>query len=571
MPAIAALSIVVGETGAVGNAEANGDTRSLNIYHTHSKETAVITFKRNGVFDRDGLEKLNWLLRDWRFDEPTSMDPRLFDIVWEVYREVGSQEPIHVVSAYRAPETNAMLRRRSRAVAKHSQHMLGKAMDFYLPDASMAKVREVGLRLQRGGVGYYPNAYNPFVHLDAGSVRHWPRMSRDQLARLFPDGKTVHIPIDGKPMPGYEEAAAEVVANGGTVFAYAGNADGEEGSTRVVTARKGKSFFAALFGLGGEDEDEETAQPVRGRGRGPSRPSTQVAAYAPATAEDDRYVAVNFGRTDREPARPAPLFGRRQPDAPPAPAPVQVASLGPMGPAGAAVIEPPPAPAPVAPPAPRSADVPLPASRPVALAALEAPAASAPGQPQMVWQAGPTGAPSAVEPRIVNLPLPLARPADLGPATAPVYANVPLPPARPVALASLEPMLPATLPVGMPNTTRAAAEAHAHGAASARSPEPSRAEAPADEPENTAALDRDGLQALFASSSLGGKHPAAPRPASVSTAKAKIAPKEIPGAAAKPVTTVAMRFERGPGELSADRFSGPAVKAVPLARFSPAH
>ena len=188
---------------------------TIDVYHTHTKELVSITYKRNGSFDAAALEKLNWVLRDWRRDEPTRMDPRLFDIVWEVRREVGSEEPLQIVSAYRAPETNAMLRHRSRAVAKHSQHMEGKAMDFYLPDVSMAKVREIALRLQRGGVGYYPTSYNPFVHLDAGSVRHWPRMTRDQLARVFPDGKTVHIPTDGKPMERYDEALAEIEATGG--------------------------------------------------------------------------------------------------------------------------------------------------------------------------------------------------------------------------------------------------------------------------------------------------------------------------------------------------------------------
>ncbi len=258
---VAAAALIAG-TRAGGDLVANGDTRTLEIYHAHTQESVRITFKRNGQFDRDALEKLNWALRDWRRDEPTSMDPRLFDIVWEVHRSVGSEEPVHVVSAYRSPETNAMLRRRSSAVAKHSQHTRGKAMDFYLPDVSMQKVRDIALRLQRGGVGYYPTAYNPFVHLDAGSVRHWPRMNRDQLARVFPDGKTVHVPTDGKPMARYDEAYAEVVANGGTVFGASSYADAGE---TAPAATKSKGFFAWLFG-GNEDEDEEVAKP-RGRSR----------------------------------------------------------------------------------------------------------------------------------------------------------------------------------------------------------------------------------------------------------------------------------------------------------------
>ena len=100
---------------------------------TTPSESLTITFRRNGQYDPRALEQLNWFLRDWRLDEPTQMDPRLFDTLWEVHREVGSSEAIHVNSAYRSPHTNAMLRRRSSAVAKNSQHMRGKAMDFYLP------------------------------------------------------------------------------------------------------------------------------------------------------------------------------------------------------------------------------------------------------------------------------------------------------------------------------------------------------------------------------------------------------------------------------------------------------
>ena len=94
------------------NAVANGDTRTLNLFHTHTKESISVTFKVNGSYDQGGLERLNHFLRDWRNDDKTRMDPRLFDVVWETYRESGSREPIHIVSAYRSPQTNAMLRRR---------------------------------------------------------------------------------------------------------------------------------------------------------------------------------------------------------------------------------------------------------------------------------------------------------------------------------------------------------------------------------------------------------------------------------------------------------------------------
>ncbi len=87
-------------------------------------------------------------------------------------------------------------------------HIQGKAMDFAIPDVSLAKLRVIGLKMQEGGVGFYPTSGSPFVHMDTGNVRHWPRMSRQQLVSVFPDGKTLDIPTDGKPLPGYEQALA---------------------------------------------------------------------------------------------------------------------------------------------------------------------------------------------------------------------------------------------------------------------------------------------------------------------------------------------------------------------------
>ncbi len=103
-----------------------------------------VTFKRNGRYDEEGLKKLNHFLRDWRNDDQTRMDPQLFDILWEVTREVGTDEPIRIVSSYRSPATNAMLRRRSRGVAQFSQHTLGKAIDFNIAGVSVEELRVAG-------------------------------------------------------------------------------------------------------------------------------------------------------------------------------------------------------------------------------------------------------------------------------------------------------------------------------------------------------------------------------------------------------------------------------------------
>ena len=248
--------------GETENAVANGDTRTIQLYHVHTKESISATYLVNGSYDQAVLDKLNWFLRDWRRDEPTKMDPRLFDTIWEVYRESGSRQPIEVMSAYRSPETNAMLRRRTRGVAEHSQHILGKAMDQHYFDVPMSKIREIAMRLQRGGVGFYPTAGTPFVHMDVGGVRHWPRMSYDQLARLFPDGKTVHIPSNGQPLPGYEEARAELEARG-------------DGSYPTATEVKSKGFFAWLFGSSDDEQEDASMSRDDGRGRGAPAPQQQ--------------------------------------------------------------------------------------------------------------------------------------------------------------------------------------------------------------------------------------------------------------------------------------------------------
>jgi uncharacterized protein YcbK (DUF882 family) len=240
---LTSLLLLVG-AGSVHDATALNETRTLSFHHTHSEEDITVTFKRDGRYDEEALKQLNHYLRDWRSQEQTTMDRRLFDILWEVYRDVDGKKPIHIISSYRSPATNAMLRRRSSGVARFSQHMLGHAMDFFIPDVPLEQIRYAGLRLQRGGVGFYPTSGSPFVHLDTGSIRHWPRMTHDQLARVFPDGRTVHLPSDGNPLKGYELARTDIEKR----------ANGDDASTKSKP-----SLFAALFRSKSTDEDDESA------------------------------------------------------------------------------------------------------------------------------------------------------------------------------------------------------------------------------------------------------------------------------------------------------------------------
>src|SRR4029078_10253639 len=202
--------LLLGGAGSVHDATALNETRTLSFHHTHSDEDLTVTFKRDGRYDEEALKKINHFLRDWRTQDSTMMDRHLFDILWEVYRDVDGKKPIQIISSYRSPSTNAMLRRRSSGVARHSQHMLGHAMDFFIPEVPLEQIRAAGLRLQRGGVGFYPTSGSPFVHLDTGSVRLSARLTHHPPLRVFPDGRTVHVPTDGVPLKGYELARADI-------------------------------------------------------------------------------------------------------------------------------------------------------------------------------------------------------------------------------------------------------------------------------------------------------------------------------------------------------------------------
>jgi len=303
---IAALFLLAAND-ALQNAVAEGDTRTLSFHHLHTGENITVTYKRDGRYDEAALKKLDWFMRDWRRNEEVQMDPHLYDLLWEVEREVGATAPIDVVCGYRSPQTNAMLRERSTGVAQFSEHTHGQAIDFYIPGVPLAKIREVGLWLQRGGVGFYPTSGSPFVHLDTGSIRHWPRIARSTLQKIFPDGRTVHIPTDGKPMPGYKLALQEVERHGNVPSemsletareAQVISASDEEYAMQIVP-KKG-TMVARLFG-----KDEDYATPATGgpaltavASLNPPQPKPTVVASLtpPKTAPVERAVPLPAAR-----------------------------------------------------------------------------------------------------------------------------------------------------------------------------------------------------------------------------------------------------------------------------------
>ena len=204
-------------------ASASGETRTISMFNIHTKEAITVTFKRDGKYDLGALKQFNHFMRDWRKDESREMDPDLIDLIWTLHKELGSQEPVELICGYRTASTNESLRRRGGGQAKASQHILGKAADLVFPDVPLKTLRNSALVQEWGGVGYYPTSGVPFVHVDTGRVRMWPRIPRLELAALFPSGHTQYLPIDGKPITSqdYKLAMAKGIPGRSTLLASA--------------------------------------------------------------------------------------------------------------------------------------------------------------------------------------------------------------------------------------------------------------------------------------------------------------------------------------------------------------
>jgi uncharacterized protein YcbK (DUF882 family) len=149
------------------------DSRELSFYHTHTGKRLSVVYWQDGDYVESALEDVNGFLSDFRTGDVVDIDPELLDIIYDVRESLGSDGTYQVISAYRSPKTNEMLRGRSASsgVAKKSQHLLGKAIDIRLEGTKTAELRDAAIRLQRGGVGYYEAS--DFVHMDTGRVRRW--------------------------------------------------------------------------------------------------------------------------------------------------------------------------------------------------------------------------------------------------------------------------------------------------------------------------------------------------------------------------------------------------------------
>jgi len=145
--------------------------RSLSFYSPKIKEHLAVTYYDNGRYVRSALKEVNRHFRDHYCGRVHVIDPKLLDYLYSIRLELGITQPFSILSAYRTPATNNMLRKHSRKVAKHSYHVYGKAVDIRVPGIATSKLRRTAYRLRLGGVGYYQR--ERFVHIDTGQFRAW--------------------------------------------------------------------------------------------------------------------------------------------------------------------------------------------------------------------------------------------------------------------------------------------------------------------------------------------------------------------------------------------------------------
>lgn len=145
--------------------------RALSLYNIHNQERIEIEYCSDGEYVPDALTAIGRILRDPLNGEVKPIDPKLLDLLFVLQAKVGSTDPFTIICGYRSPQTNATLRARSRAVAEHSLHMEGKAVDIRLSGVPLRTLYKAALELKAGGVGYYPKS--DFIHVDVGPVRTW--------------------------------------------------------------------------------------------------------------------------------------------------------------------------------------------------------------------------------------------------------------------------------------------------------------------------------------------------------------------------------------------------------------
>ena len=171
--AFAATAIVASPTysNAAGFLRGGGDIRRIRMYSGRTGERIDMVYWVDGKYIKDAVKEINHFMRDWRTDQTKDMDLRTIDIMAAAHNLLDVNEPYMLLSGYRSPKTNAMLRSRSRRVAKNSLHMKGQAADLRLSSRSVSQMAKAAMSCRAGGVGKYSRSN--FVHMDCGEVRSW--------------------------------------------------------------------------------------------------------------------------------------------------------------------------------------------------------------------------------------------------------------------------------------------------------------------------------------------------------------------------------------------------------------
>ena len=150
-----------------------GDIRKISLYSRRSGERVDTVYWIDGEYIKEAVREISRIMRDWRRNEIKNIDLRTIDIMAASHSILDTSEPFQLLSGYRSPQTNAMLRRRSRLVAKKSLHMSGQAADLRLSSRSAKQISHAALSCRAGGVGTYSRSN--FVHMDCGPLRAWGR------------------------------------------------------------------------------------------------------------------------------------------------------------------------------------------------------------------------------------------------------------------------------------------------------------------------------------------------------------------------------------------------------------
>ena len=166
--AVTAAPVMANATGFLRGA---GDIRRIRMYNGRAGESLDMIYWIEGDYLADSLNEVNYFMRDWRNDEVHTIDIRTVDIMTAAHRLMDTDEPYTLLSGYRSPETNALLRARSTGVARNSLHMQGEAADLQLRDRTVSDMYRAAQACAAGGVGRYSGS--GFVHMDCGPVRTW--------------------------------------------------------------------------------------------------------------------------------------------------------------------------------------------------------------------------------------------------------------------------------------------------------------------------------------------------------------------------------------------------------------